>query len=125
MHDHSKPAKRFCPLMKEWCIKGWTPAMGKGEDGFPIESACVAWQPVSSFDRKKNQVLEIHDCSAFAWGPDLLAEIATEVSHGTASTDKVANEVDRHRKSFIGALPPSLKAEALLLEAAPEEPHAP
>lgn len=105
MHDHRTRGKRFCPLMGEWCTKGWTPKMGNGPDGFPIEGACAAWQPVSSFDKEKNQVIEIFDCSQFGWVPDLLSEVAQEMSHTTASTDKVATQIKRSREEFIGALP--------------------
>lgn len=114
MHDHSAKEKRFCVLMKEWCTRGWTPGMGKGEDGFPIEGACKAWQPVAVFDKTKNQTYDVFDCSIFAWGPDLMTEVAKEVSHATASTDKVANEVYKHRRSFIAALNPEIQTRAFL-----------
>lgn len=93
MHDHSETGKRYCPLMREWCTKGWTPAMGGDKEGFPVEGACRAWQAVATFDPVKNQVREIHDCSLFGWPTDLMAEIAKEISQGTASTDKVATEI--------------------------------
>lgn len=95
--------------MGEWCTKGWTPKMGKGEDGFPIEGACAAWQPVSAFDIKAGKNEEVFDCSIFGWTPDLLTEIAKEISHGTASVDKVANQVQRSRSEFLGALPEEAK----------------
>lgn len=70
---------------------------------------CAAWQPVSTFNIKDGQNEEVHDCSVFGWGPDLLTEIARETSHGAASTDKVANQVARSRSEFLGALPEDAK----------------
>lgn len=104
MHDHSKRGPRFCPLMKEFCLQGWTKSMG--EDAKTGERpVCAAWQPVTTFNIKTGQNEEVHDCSVYGWVPDLLVEIAQEVSHGAASTDKVANQVLLSRSEFIGALP--------------------
>lgn len=104
MHDHATRGKRFCPTMKEWCIKGWTPSMGKNEDGFPLEGACAAWQPVTTFNIKEGKNEEVYDCAAFGWPADLMSEVAKEVYQGAASTDKVANEVQKHRQVFVRAL---------------------
>lgn len=95
--------------MGEWCTKGWTPKMGSGADGFPIEGACASWQPVSTLNQQTRKTEEVYDCSVFGWGPDLLTEIAHEVSQGAASTDKVANQIHRSRAEFIGALPAEAK----------------
>lgn len=122
MHDHTKRGRRWCPLMQEWCTKGWTPKMGNGPDGFPIEGACAAWQPVTTFNIKENRNEEIHDCSAFGWMPDLTSAVAREVSHGAASTDKVATQVANHRRAFIGALSPEAQDRAIEASATPQIP---
>lgn len=109
MHDHKPRGKRFCPLMGEWCTKGWTPKMGAGPEGFPVEGACAAWQPVTVFNIKENRNEEVADCSVFGWPPDLLVEVAQEVQHGSASTDKVATEVYKHRGAFLSALAPEVR----------------
>lgn len=96
MHNHAARGKRFCPLMQEMCMKGWTSKMGKTEDGFPIEGACAAWQPVSSFNKREGKNEEVYDCSVFGWTPDLLSEIAKEVFQNAASTDKVATEIQKN-----------------------------
>lgn len=114
MHDHSTRGKRFCPLMQEWCVKGWTPKMEKGPDGFPVEGACAAWQPVTTFDTKNGKTAEVFDCSIFGWTPDLLTEVAKEVQHGAASTDKVATQVAAHRKLFFTALPRPIQDRVML-----------
>lgn len=118
MNDHKQRGKRYCPLMKEWCINGWTASMGKDTDGMPIMGACASWQPINVFDHKKMQTEEVNDCSIFGWSTDLLSEIAQEVSHGTSSTDKVATEVRKHHVTFIGCLPDDIKQR--LMDADPK-----
>ena len=100
--------RRFCPEMKSWCTKGWTPEMGTGPDGFPLEGACAAWQPVEIFEKGQHETL--YDCTAYGWPADLNTEIAKEVAQGAASTDKVANQVYRSRAEFISALDPDVQA---------------
>lgn len=100
-----KRGRRFCPLMGEWCVKGWTPKMGNGPDGFPIEGACAAWQPVDVFAMDKNQTILVHDCVQFSWPADLLTEIAKESFQAAASADKIATEVSKHHGTFLAALP--------------------
>lgn len=123
MHDHSQRGRRFCPLMKESCLHGWTKSMGE-DDKTGERPVCAAWQPVTTFNLKEGQHEEAHDCSVFGWGPDLLTAIAQEVSHGVASTDKVANQVNRSRSEFIGALPAEARDRlvAAHVEALPEPP---
>jgi len=117
MHDHKTRGKRFCPLMKEWCVNGWTKSMGSDEDTGPKHGACAAWQPVSVQDKKENKVEEVFDCSVFGWTPDLLFECANASHFTTASTDKVATEVRNHHATFLGVL--NLETRQRLLDADP------
>lgn len=122
--------KRFCPLMKEDCIKGWTPSMGKDENGFPREGACAAWEPVGVYLREKDQVVTIFDCTEFRWAVDILEEIAKESFQAGASTDKVANEVAKFHATSIASMPEESRIKLMknmprLLPNLPPTPVAP
>lgn len=100
-----KRGKRFCPLMKEWCVKGWTPSMGKTEEGFPIEGACAAWEPMDAFIAQEGRTVRVFDCTEFRWKQDVAEEISKEAFQAGASSDKVATEVAKFHATSIGCLP--------------------
>ncbi len=116
MHNHDKRGKRFCPLMKEWCTKGWTPAMGfdgDGDDKMPKLGACASWQAVSLVDNKTGVPSEIFDCSVYGWTPDLLTELSGRLGMVTASIDKTANEVAKQHGTIIAMAPEDQKRQLL------------
>ncbi len=103
VNNHRNRGPRYCPLMKEMCLKGWTKSMGQDEKTGE-RPVCAAWQPVEFYDFQQKIVETLHDCSAFGWPADLMTEVAQEVSQNAASTDKVATEVQKHRRVLITAL---------------------
>lgn len=101
MHDHARRGKRFCPMMKEMCINGWTKNMGEDPETGPRHGICAAWQPVSTLNRKDDISEEVMDCSIFGWTPDLLCELSAKMNFAVASTDKVATEVGKQHATNI------------------------
>lgn len=78
----------FCPLIKKKCIEAkcrfWTHLLGKNPHG--------------------DGVIDKFGC-AIEFLPILLVENAQMIRQTAASTDKVANQVQKSRAEFLGALP--------------------
>jgi len=66
---------KTCPFLKEPCIG----------------DKCMLWRPVTV--NNPQETITEHDC-VLGWMPFLLIQIAKETNHNTASTDKVANEIN-------------------------------
>lgn len=108
-----KRGKRFCPLMKEWCVKGWTPSMGKTAEDFPIEGACAAWEPMDILIESEGRTVRVFDCTEFRWKQDVAEEISKETFQAGASTDKVANEVAKFHATSIACMPDEARIELM------------
>jgi hypothetical protein len=91
----------FCPLIGKKCVeakcKFWTHLLGKNPQG--------------------DGVVDKFGC-AIEFLPILLVENAQMIRQTVASTDKVANQVQKSRAEFIGALPQN--AQKRLLDADPQ-----
>lgn len=111
----AKGEKRFCPMLGEFCTKGWTPKMGMGADGFPVEGTCAAWQPIHVMEQ--GEAVAIHGCVQFDWKADLMISLDASMNRAGASVDKVATEVRRQHATMLGALTP--EAAQRLIEAEP------
>jgi hypothetical protein len=117
INERLNRGSRYCPLLREKCVKGWTPTMGKTEDGFPVEGLCAAWQPVSVHtvsETEGQKTVEVWDCSAFGWPADLATETAKEVFRSAATTDELRKEVRGQVRFFIDIM---RKAKNRLLSA--------
>ena len=79
---------KFCPLINKDCI----------------EHQCKFFVHVTERHPQTGQERDIFDCT-FSWLPVLLLENANRVRQTTASTDKVANQVNKMRAEVLGALP--------------------
>ena len=68
-----------------------------------VESKCRFWTHLVGKNPQGDGVIDKFGC-AIEFLPILLVENAQMTRQAGASTDKVANEVNKHRKEFIGAL---------------------
>ena len=91
----------FCPFIGKKCVEAkcrfWTHLLGKNPQG--------------------EGVVDKFGC-AIEFLPILLVENAQMIRQAAASTDKVANQVQKSRAEFIGAL--SQDAQKRLLDADPQ-----
>lgn len=96
------------PVIQCCSINGKVCRNGKRED-FPIDDrtqekfVCNEWVNIKGPHPQTGEVIDNWMCGRFA-NSLLLMEIARQVSHNTASTDKVANEVNKHHRTFFKAL---------------------
>lgn len=94
MHDHTKKPEGgiFCPLMKEMCYSGWTPAMGVSNDEKKMKPTCVRWVGIFVKRGIDAPVEEVFDC-ADRFHVDMLQQVAQETYQGAAATEEVRNRI--------------------------------
>ena len=81
-----------------------------------VEAKCRFWTHLLGKNPQGDGVIDKFGC-AIEFLPILLVENAQMIRQTAASTDKVANQVQKSRAEFIGAL--SQDAQKRLLDAAP------
>ena len=82
-----------------------------------VESKCRFWTHLLGKNPQGEGVIDKFGC-AIEFLPILLVENAQMIRQAAASTDKVANQVQKSRAEFIGAL--SQDAQKRLLDADPQ-----
>lgn len=82
-----------------------------------IENKCKFWTHLMGKNPQGEGVIDQFGC-AIEFLPILLVENAQMIRQTAASTDKVANQVQKSRAEFIGAL--SQDAQKRLLDADPQ-----
>ena len=65
------------------------------QDGFPIEGACAAWEPVQLFDIEKQKHEEVFDCSIFGWPTDQRNEALNISAQTHLGVAKVKEEIEK------------------------------
>lgn len=91
----------FCPFIGKKCV----------------ESKCRFWTHLQGKNPQGEGVIDKFGC-AIEFLPILLVENAQMIRQTAASTDKVANQVQKSRAEFIGAL--THDAQKRLLDADPQ-----
>lgn len=91
----------FCPFIAKKCV----------------ESKCRLWTHLLGKNPQGDGVVDKFGC-AIEFLPILLVENAQMIRQTAASTDKVANQVQKSRAEFIGAL--TQDAQKRLLDADPQ-----
>ncbi len=82
-----------------------------------IESKCKMWTHLIGKNPQNEAQIDKFGC-AVEFLPILLVENAQMIRQTVASTDKVANQVQKSRAEFIGALP--MEAQQRLIDAGPK-----
>lgn len=82
-----------------------------------IESKCKMWTHLMGKNPQNETMIDKFGC-AVEFLPILLVENAQMIRQTAASTDKVANQVQKSRAEFMGALP--TKAQQRLIDAGPK-----
>ena len=82
-----------------------------------VEAKCRFWTHLLGKNPQGDGVVDKFGC-AIEFLPILLVENAQMIRQSAASTDKVANQVQKSRAEFIGAL--SQEAQKRLLDADPQ-----
>ena len=77
----------FCPFIKKKCAK----------------LACALYTHLTGMNPQTGQPSDSFGC-ALAFLPMLLIENSQMIRQGTASTDKVANQVNKQRAEFLASL---------------------
>lgn len=98
---------KLCPLLKKPCI----------------EHQCEWFIHLVGMNPQTGQPTDEWGCS-IKWLPVLLVENSQQQRQTAASVDKVANQVQRSRAEFIGALPEEAKERLVTskVEALPSPP---
>lgn len=113
MRNPNEVTIQCCSLNGKICRNG-------KRDDFPVNEQtgerfiCNEWVNVKGKDPQSDEIFDNWMCGRLAT-TKLLLEIAQMVRHNTASTDKVATEVNKHRKMFFHAL--NEETQGRLLEA--------
>ena len=110
----TKTWKAYCPLMRGVCINGFVKGMPESETG--ERTTCAFFIQLAGKDPQTEETINDPGCSIH-FLPIIHLEGNQFIRQATASTDKVASEVQKHHATFIGALSP--EAQSRLLDADP------